>query len=49
MTNTPQEVIEAPPSPPPRPIIDIDLPEEQTFITAPDDADARRSNIAGGD
>ena len=42
-----QELIEAPPSPPPRPIIDIDLPEEQNFLTAPeddDDADGRRSN-----
>ena len=40
-------MIEAPPSPPPRPIIDIDLPEEQNFLTAPeddDDADGRRSN-----
>ena len=48
-------MIEAPPSPPPRPIIDIDLPEEQNFLTAPeddDDADAggrRSNNRVGGE
>ena len=32
-----QELIEAPPAPPARPIVDIDLPEEQNFLTAPED------------
>ena len=41
-----QELIEAPSQPPPRPIIDIDLPEDQNFLTAPGDSESGTGRIS---
>ena len=41
-----QKLIEAPSQPPPRPIIDIDLPEDQNFLTAPGDSESGTGRIS---